>query len=44
MSIICFLAFVLACRGDFELPNDFGYLYALFSIADALWARVLFKE
>lgn len=45
MSIMIFIAlFTLAKNGVTVAPMDFFAVWALFSIADALWTRNFFKQ
>lgn len=41
--LLVFLAIWLSGQLD-AISNEYLYIWALFSIADATWARVLFKK
>lgn len=43
MSLVFLVAFIMILSGKLpaeELTNEFFYIWALFSIADALWVRL----
>lgn len=47
MSLILLVGFILAATGEMPMEyytNDIFTIWALFSIADALWLRLLFKK
>ena len=45
MSILLFVMFCCAVAGKIDISRDsFLYVWALFSIADALWARIIFRR
>lgn len=45
MSLLVFIVgFIVYLVSDDPLPTEFFYILALFSIADALWARNFFKR
>ena len=44
MSVMIFIAlFTLAKNGVTVAPMDFFAVWALFSIADAMWVKIFFK-